>query len=93
MFENHKISETQNFRRLKNIFRKTLLNIFCIFVKYMNVAFQQAIGHLLTPSEIDKKSSETKLGNHRHLCVETACIVLSKVKLTQPKRCTGDYKL
>ena len=31
-------------------FRNDLLDFVFIFVKHMNVAFQQAIGHLLTPS-------------------------------------------
>ena len=34
----------------KIFIKKVFLHFVFIFVKYMNVAFQQAIGHLLTPS-------------------------------------------
>ena len=34
----------------KTFFKKLLFYFFFIFVNYMNVAFQQAIGPLLTPS-------------------------------------------
>ena len=44
-----KISETPKFSSVEKIFSEKLF-LFFISVKCMNVAFQQAIGHLLTPS-------------------------------------------
>ena len=45
------IFETQKFSSIEKIFfKKLFFNVCFISIKYMNVAFQQAIGHLLTPS-------------------------------------------
>ena len=51
MFRKNQKFSSKIFSRVEKYFpRNFFFNRFFIFVKYMNVAFQQATGHLLTPS-------------------------------------------